>query len=211
MNRTIGGIPLTVWLAALGGIVGISLYVKKKQGSSTTGTAATPAFTQTQEVQDFQIFSSLTGAQQASDLNMVSELAGLFSGGGSSATGSSSGGGTSGGGSGGGGSTGSTSTPTATSTPASAIPSPPSTGAAPPTTVSTGATVLAPGPPVGSVAASNNAAAEQNYVGSVGSNAASLYQAYIATLPAGGTNGAPLTSTQQAALNAYNAAVAANG
>lgn len=127
MNRSIGGIPIVGWITALGALIGGIWYIKKRQGSTGATTAAQPQFTQAQEVQDFQIFSSLTSAQQASDLNMVSELASLFSGGGgssSAATGSGSGGG----------GAGTTTTPT-TTPPASAIPSPAPTGTAPPATV----------------------------------------------------------------------------
>jgi len=87
----------------------------RKRAGTTTGTATPgtpagqPSFTQAQEVQDFQVFSALTGAQQASDLNFLSEVASLFSGGSS---------------------TGGTSTPT--STPAGTAPA--NTGTAPPTT-----------------------------------------------------------------------------
>ena len=72
--------------------------------------------------------------------------------------------------------------------------------------------LLAPGPPAASVTASNNANAAQAYTNAVGSNAASLYEAYAATLPPGGlAAGQPMNAQQQAALNAYNQAVAANG
>lgn len=123
MNRTIGGLPLIYWIGALGLGIGAFVWIKKRGASTTSpGSAAKPGaanqFTQAQEVQDFQIFSALTGAQQASDLNMVSELAGLFSGG--SSTGTTGGAVT---GSGGGGTGG------------SAVPSPPSTGTAVPTTI----------------------------------------------------------------------------
>ena len=69
-------IPLTI-----GG--GFGLYLKRKQASGSTTAAAskTPSFTQAQEVQDFQIFSSLTSQQQASDLNFLGTVAGLFGGG----------------------------------------------------------------------------------------------------------------------------------
>jgi hypothetical protein len=118
MNRTIGGIPIIGWVAALGAIVAGALYIKKKNSTTATPAASkTPPFTQAQEVQDFQVFSALTGAQQASDLNMVSELAGLFAGGSSPTSATGSGGGSGGGTSGG-----------------SGIPSPPSTGTPPPTT-----------------------------------------------------------------------------
>jgi len=72
--------------------------------------------------------------------------------------------------------------------------------------------LLAPGPPAGSVTAANNANAAQSFTNAVGSNAASLYEAYAATLPPGGlAPGQPMNAQQQAALNAYNQAVAANG
>lgn len=122
MNRTIGGIPLIYWIGALGLGIGAFAWIKKKSSGSSapaTGAAAkTPSFTQAQEVQDFQIFSALTGAQQASDLNFLTEVAGLFSGG--SSTGTTGGAAT---GSGGGGTGG------------SAVPSPPSTGTTAPATV----------------------------------------------------------------------------
>jgi hypothetical protein len=85
---------------------------KSPSGGATTGPAATPPFTQAQEVQDFQIFSALTGAQQASDLNFLGEVAGLFAGGSSPTTSAATTGG----------SGGSTTTP-----------APPNTGAIPPT------------------------------------------------------------------------------
>jgi hypothetical protein len=110
MNRTIGGMPIWLWAAGLGiGVLGF-LWIKKRgtSGSSSPGTAAQPAFTQTQEVQDFQIFSALTGAQQASDLNFLGQVAGLFGGGSSTAT----------------------APPTTPSTPVA--PAPPSTGTVPP-------------------------------------------------------------------------------
>jgi hypothetical protein len=73
-----------MWFAGVGvGVVGF-LYFKKRSGSTSAAPAkatTTPTFTQAQEVQDFQIFSALTGAQQASDLNFLSQVAGLFSGG----------------------------------------------------------------------------------------------------------------------------------
>lgn len=135
MNRTIGGIPLIYWIGALGvGILGFAWFRKKSTGSgaATTGAAAkTPSFTQAQEVQDFQIFSALTGAQQASDLNFLTEVAGLFSGG--SSTGATGGAATGGGGGGG--------SP-------SPIPSPPSTGTAPPATVPK--STVTPAPPAAS-------------------------------------------------------------
>ncbi|HEV3370881.1 MAG TPA: hypothetical protein VG074_15045 [Acidimicrobiales bacterium] len=120
MNRTIGGIPLIYWIGALGvGILGFAWFRKKSTGTATTGAAAkTPAFSQQQEVEDFQVFSALTSAQQGADLNFLTEVAGLFSGG--SSTGATGGAATGGGGGGGS---------------SSPIPSPPSTGTAPPATV----------------------------------------------------------------------------
>lgn len=132
MNRTIGGIPLLYWIGGLALGIGAFAWIKKKSASSaspTAGAAAkTPSFTQAQEVQDFQIFSALTGAQQASDLNFLTEVAGLFSGG--SSTGTTGGAVT---GSGGGGTGG------------SAVPSPPSTGTTVPATVP--ASTATPSPP----------------------------------------------------------------
>jgi hypothetical protein len=130
VNRTIGGIPLIYWIGALGvGILGFAWFRKKSTGTATTGAAAkTPAFSQQQEVQDFQVFQSLAGAQQASDLNFLTEVAGLFSGG--SSTGTPAGGSATGGGGGGGSS--------------SPIPSPPSTGTAPPATVPASQTKAVP-------------------------------------------------------------------
>jgi hypothetical protein len=112
VNRSLFGIPVTYW--AVGLIAGVIGFVwlrsrTKAPGSGGAGTPAQPSFTQAQEVQDFQIFSALTGAQQASDLNFLGEVAGLFAGG-SSPTSATGGGG-------GGGST---------------VPAPPSTGAVPP-------------------------------------------------------------------------------
>ena len=151
MNRTIGGIPLIYWIGALGaGILGFAWFRKKSSGSSTTGAAAKPAansFTQAQEVQDFQIFSALTGAQQGADLNFLTEVAGLFSGGQS---------------------TGVTSTPVGSgggggSSP-SPIPSPAPTGTAPPATApasgtGSGGWSLPPGITVEELRAAQGAAA----------------------------------------------------
>ncbi|HUO48231.1 MAG TPA: hypothetical protein VMU09_05310 [Acidimicrobiales bacterium] len=73
-------------LAAIGAVLGGAWWVKRKQTSAGTPTAAaTPAFSQAQEVQDFQIFSALTSAQQGSDLNFVGQMLSLFSGGGAQA------------------------------------------------------------------------------------------------------------------------------
>jgi len=133
VNRTIGGIPLIYWIGALGvGVLGFMWFKKKSSGSTTatTGAAAkTPAFSQAQEVQDFQVFQALTGAQQASDINFLTEVAGLFSGGqstGAAGTGS----GVSGGGGGGS---------------SSPIPSPANTGTPVPATVPASA-AAAPAP-----------------------------------------------------------------
>jgi hypothetical protein len=94
-------LPISVWAVGLvAGIVGF-VWVRKHSAQPLTATAPTQgAFTQQQEVQDFQVFSSLTGAQQASDLNFLSEVAGLFAGGSSVTTAPTTGGGGGGGGSG---------------------------------------------------------------------------------------------------------------
>lgn len=111
MNGRVAGIPISVWgIGIIGGIVGF-MWIRKRSSSSTGAGGAAPGqptFTQQQEVQDFQIFSSLTGAQQASDLNFLGEVASLFAGGGTQQTTPQTGG--------------------------STTPSPPSTGAAPPAT-----------------------------------------------------------------------------
>jgi hypothetical protein len=106
VNRSIGGIPILGWIAALGALGAGIWYIKRKPGKAATGTASTsaPAFSQAQEVQDFQIFSSLTSQQQASDESFVSQMLSLFGGGSSSGAGSATG-------SGGSGSTGTTYTP----------------------------------------------------------------------------------------------------
>lgn len=126
MNRP-GGIPIIFWLGALAAGIGGFVWLRKRNsGSSGTASPATagktgqPSFTQAQEVQDFQVFSALTSAQQGSDLNFLSEVATLV-GGGASTAGGSSGSGT-------------------------GIPSPPSTGTTPPATVPT-STVAAPASP----------------------------------------------------------------
>jgi len=72
------------WAAALGAVVFGYWWMRKRTTQPPTpagGQSGPPPFTQQQEVSDFQIFSSLTGAQQASDLNFLSEVAGLFAGG----------------------------------------------------------------------------------------------------------------------------------
>ena len=90
MNDRIMGVPLYVW--AVGMVAGIYgfLWMRRRGGqtsSTPTGTpAGQPVFTQAQEVQDFQIFSALTGQQQGSDLNFLSEVASLFAGGASGGT-----------------------------------------------------------------------------------------------------------------------------
>jgi hypothetical protein len=107
VNRSFLGIPVTYWaVGVIAGVIGfVWLRSRTKAPGGGAGTPAAPSFTQAQEVQDFQIFSALTGAQQASDLNFLSEVAGLFAGG--SSPSSASGGG-------------------------STVPAPPSTGAIPP-------------------------------------------------------------------------------
>jgi len=89
VNRP-GGIPLIAWIGALALGVGGYIWFRKKGSSAaspaTAAKTATPSFTQAQEVQDFQIFSALTSAQQGSDLNFLTEVAGLFGGGSSTGT-----------------------------------------------------------------------------------------------------------------------------
>lgn len=144
MNRTIGGIPLFGWGAALAiGVVGF-LWIRKRSasgsGTASPGSAAKTgqqSFIQAQEVQDFQIFSALTSAQQGADLNFLTEVAGLFSGG--SSTGTTGGSATGGGGGGG-----------------STVPAPPSTGTAPPaTTPASNPTAVPPSPSAPTAAAPN--------------------------------------------------------
>lgn len=119
MDRTIAGIPIPYWAGALiAGVVGFMWFRKRATGSSSPGAsvgASGPAFSQLQETQDFQIFSALTGAQQASDLNFLGQVASLFAGGSS------------------------TQTPPSSTAPGggSTAPAPPSTGTAPPATAST--------------------------------------------------------------------------
>jgi len=87
MNDRIAGIPLYVW--AVGMVAGIYgfMWMRRRSGGTTSSTTATgtppgqPVFTQAQEVQDFQVFSALTGQQQGSDLNFLTEVAQLFAGG----------------------------------------------------------------------------------------------------------------------------------
>lgn len=136
MNRTIGGLPLVYWIGALGvGVIGF-LWFKKRGAAASQSPASkatlggsAPAFSQQQEVQDFQIFSALTSAQQASDLNFLGQVGSLFSGGSSTGTSTVPGGGG-----------GSTQTPPTTTPPPTApappptVPAPPSTGTAPPAT-----------------------------------------------------------------------------
>lgn len=86
MNRN-----LLVYLGLLGaGVLGFLWVRKNKAGSSSSGSsssaAKTPAYSQQQEVSDFQIFSALTSQQQASDVNFLSQAASLFSGGASTAS-----------------------------------------------------------------------------------------------------------------------------
>ncbi len=114
MNRP-AGIPVIFWIGALAAGIGGFAWFRKRtaaNSSSSPATAAktgTPSFSQAQEVQDFQIFSALTSAQQGSDLNFIGQLANLLGGGASS----------------------STSSPTS----GSGVPSPPSTGTTSPATV----------------------------------------------------------------------------
>ena len=112
MNRT------TFYLIAAAGVgVGAFLWFRKRSAQATSSSASpataqragTSSFTQAQEVQDFQIFSALTSAQQGSDLNFLTEVAGLFGGGSSTGTPATTGG--------------------------SGVPSPPSTGTVAPATV----------------------------------------------------------------------------
>jgi hypothetical protein len=121
VNRTIGGLPLIYWIGALGLGIGVFAWIKKKGASTGAASPATAAkgaqansFSQAQQVEDFQIYSALSGSQQASDLNFLSEVAGLFAGGSSTGT---TGGSTSGSGGGG-----------------TVAPAPPSTGTTSPTT-----------------------------------------------------------------------------
>lgn len=121
MRRSIGGLPLWAWVAALGAVVGGAVLVKRRQSGSAAG-ATSPAvqqpFSAQQEMQDFQVFQALTSAQQSSDLGFVSQMLAMFgAGGGTAATGAAPG-------SGGGGSS-STGIP---------LPAPPTTSSpAPPT------------------------------------------------------------------------------
>jgi hypothetical protein len=114
VNRP-GGIPIIFWLGGLVAGVGGFIWLRKRNASGGTASPATagktgqPAFSQAQEVQDFQVFSSLTSAQQASDLNFLSEVAGLIGGG--------------------------SSTGTNTPAPPTGVPSPPPTGTTPPATI----------------------------------------------------------------------------
>lgn len=124
MNRP-GGIPIIIWLGALAVGIGGFVWLRKRNSTGSTASPATasktgqPAFSQAQEVQDFQVFSSLTSAQQGSDLNFLTEVAGLLGGGSSTGT---------------------------TNTPTTGISSPPSTGTTSPATVPA-STVAAPATP----------------------------------------------------------------
>jgi hypothetical protein len=144
MERTIGGIPLLGWLIAIGIGIGGLAWIKKHGAAAPSTPGGTPQFSQTQEVSDFQIFSSLTAAQQASDLNFLTEVASLFSGG--SSTGATTGGGSVSGSTGGsGGGTATTTPPPVTTSP---VTSPPATGVAPPATMPVAApTPAAPATP----------------------------------------------------------------
>lgn len=107
MTRTIAGLPLWAWGLGLAAFAGTFWWIKKKSSGGTT-TSSQPAFSQQQEVQDFQIFSQLTSSQQANDLSLVGQMLSLFEGGSSNARGSGSvtGSGTGAGSRGGGGSSG---------------------------------------------------------------------------------------------------------
>lgn len=122
------GLPIWAWVAALGaGVLGFMYFRKKSSSSSSTapGGALTgqPNFSQQQEVQDFQIFSALTSAQQGSDLNFLTEVASLFAGGSSSGMGTSP---------------APPGTPNPGTPPQPVAPAPPSTGTAPPATKTPG-------------------------------------------------------------------------
>lgn len=87
MTRTIFGVPLWGVLAGAGAF-GVALwYIKRKQSQSgATTPGGQPAFSQAQEIQDFQVFSQLTQSQQASDLSIFGQMLSLFGGGKSTAT-----------------------------------------------------------------------------------------------------------------------------
>ncbi len=113
MNRP-AGIPLVVWIGAIAaGIGGFAWFKKRSSGTPASPATATktgqPGFSQAQEVQDFQVFSALTSAQQGSDLSFLTQMASLFAGG--------------------------SSTGTTTNTPTTGVPSPTSTGTTSPATV----------------------------------------------------------------------------
>jgi len=126
MNRP-GGIPIIVWLGALAAGIGGFVWLRKRNSTggaaspATAGRTGQPAFSQAQEVQDFQVFSALTSAQQGSDLNFLTEVAGLLGGG--SSTGTTSGSATTGTG-GGGASPTSTGTTSPATVPASTVAAP---------------------------------------------------------------------------------------
>lgn len=105
MNRP-GGLPIIVWIGALAAGIGGFVWLRKRNSSSsgtaspaTAGKTGQPAFSQAQEVQDFQVFSALTSAQQGSDLNFLNEVAGFLGGGSSTGMSSSGVGGSASGGS----------------------------------------------------------------------------------------------------------------
>lgn len=123
MTRTIAGLPLWAWLvgaAAFGGSIWWIKRGQQKSGQGGSKASAAPAFSKTQEIQDFQIYSQLTSAQQASDLSFVGTMLQLFQGGTSSGT-------TTGGGTATTTAPATTTTPTTTPTPAAA----PASAAAP--------------------------------------------------------------------------------
>ncbi len=99
-------------------------WIKRNQNKTgqPQAAAAAPAFSQAQEIQDFQIYSQLTQSQQAGDLSFVGSMLSLFNGGSSNGKSSGTTGGASGGSSGGGGGTTATNTQTSTATKAAAPP-----------------------------------------------------------------------------------------
>lgn len=91
MKRSIAGIPLWGWAAAIGAVIAGVVVVRGRQskaaagGSSTTPGAPTP-FSQAQEIQDFSIFQALTSQQQSQDLGFVSQMLQFFGAGGGTGT-----------------------------------------------------------------------------------------------------------------------------
>lgn len=85
--RIAGAPPWALGAGALALIGGI-WYIKRKQAAPATSTVSggQPPFTQAQQIQDYQIFSQLTSAQQSSDLSLVGQMLSLFGGGASNGT-----------------------------------------------------------------------------------------------------------------------------